>query len=263
MNDRDERPIDKIPFAREGVTCAGDGSLPEEVVARQTKVRSILGSAGVEVVQDIIELGCTGLLHELGPAESALERARFVRANMGGSGIGLPCYVPSTRFCWVHNTIGGLQAGQRGLHPEGVALCSRELTPEERDHMAVMGAFVEQEGLKRAQEMGLGIEAEDEEMVKVTVDEPAQDTGTKSHLGPDFICPEHKERVWKCRYCLAAAVIHGPPEPILTMDEGWRSEVQGFSDSALEKSLRDAIGPSVFVRVVVAWFKRQLVEVKE
>ena len=70
--------------------------------------------------------------------ETALSLARLVRMNMSGSICGLPCYVPRTRFCLVHNTIGGLQlAGnadgpQRQRYPQGVPVCSRKLTRREK-----------------------------------------------------------------------------------------------------------------------------------
>ena len=49
-----------------------------------------------------------------------------VRENMGGSGCGLPCYVPPDRFCMVHNTIG--VDGQSQRNPDGVSYCSHEVT---------------------------------------------------------------------------------------------------------------------------------------
>lgn len=135
-----------------------------------TAVRAILDACGCTIADDIVALGCTGVAHKLpGEVPTALAKkcgfslfgsssaryddgiqplvwsvktadraspivdiVRFLRMGLGGSGIGLPCYVPADRYCCAHEVSGGLQDGQAQYYPDEVNVISRELFPEER-----------------------------------------------------------------------------------------------------------------------------------
>ena len=256
--ERDERPLAEIQFA-------GDWHDPEIRHAACEIVRSALASAGVAVAQDIVDLGCTGLIARLpvsieGGREVA---ARFVRANMAGSICGLPCYVPPDRFCLVHNTIGALQlvgnvdGPQRNPHPEGVALCSRELTDEERKQAGIMAAAIDEHARKAAKDLGFE-----------PVDEPCEDTEALGAplknrglpLLSGFCCPEHSEPVWRCRFCLAAAVIAGPFEPELLLQRiDGSTNVEGFGDFENLEAFLAAGNKTVGLFVCAARWARKLV----
>lgn len=191
--ERDERTLDEIDFTQDG---------DPRVSASRVPVRAILRTAGAEVAQDILDLGCTGLASELSGRDLKwLSDARTVRGGMAGAGFGLPCYVPPTRFCLVHNCIGALEPGQEAKHPEGVELCSRELTVEEAKMAAAMDI------LTQGKPQG-------EEVAPSPINMPVMAApGSPIALYDGFVCPEHREPVWRCRYCLAAAVISGGYEP--------------------------------------------------
>lgn len=229
------------------------------------QVRNILGTAGCKTDNDIVNLGCTGLVYKLAHnsaltiSSNALAMAERVRSNMDGSGCGLPCYVPPTLFCRVHNTIGGLQVGQVQHNPEGVPLCSRELNAEESLHVKAVQAGINQEGVKEAKaRFGLE-EVEVQEGVMVEPPKLPVDPPTDRDFVRQFLCPEHKEVNWKCRYCLAAAIINGPLEPkvdICSHDEGG-VEWTAYSPDVLSATLRSA--PSgVQLHVIVARWSREL-----
>jgi hypothetical protein len=95
------------------------------------RVRAYLADAGCTTAQAILDAGCTGL-HLAGLEIPTL---RDLRAALGGTGIGLPCYVPPNRFCLVHNTVGGLQDGQAARHTAAYTGITRELTPQEEGHL--------------------------------------------------------------------------------------------------------------------------------
>ena len=204
----DLRLINEVPFAQD---------IPdlEDRAREESLIRLIFASAGCTTAQDIIELGCTGLVMKLRP--SFLQRACFVREHMAGAGFGLPCYVPPTRFCLVHNTIGGLQRGQHANHPEGVDLCSRTLTADERKRAAAVNALIDQEGTREAQaKFGAEVVAPEAESTPIPISVPA----LKSSLESNFCCPEHDggNPLWLCRYCIAAAIVRGPFRPELMVD---------------------------------------------
>lgn len=201
-NPPDLRQLDEIPFREEG-----------------DAVRSILRLARCAIGEEVIAAGCTGLVLKLvgGPAKSladALEKARFVREHMGGAGFGLPCYITPMHFCLVHNTVGGLQRGQQQQFAEGIRLCSRELTAEEREHAAVVEAKIAQDGLREG-EKHFGVEPYKEKVAsECNMPPPSANAVPVQLLSGYFRCPEHTEIEWKCRYCLAAAVLQGPLEPV-------------------------------------------------
>ena len=248
MDWSDKRVLAEIPFAQDFTLS------PEEREKRQEGVRQILSDAGVKTAEDIVGLGCTGLMLALAP--DALQKVIFVRANITGSGVGLPCYVGPDKFCLVHNVIGGLQGQQKQRWPEGVPLVSRELTPEEKKHADAIQAMLDKEAESELKKrLGNDVEvkrspfptkedlramnmAMEEEIVGGAVHKiggtvfPHCTDPTHNHalaslpprngfvLPDHFICPEHsnKEPVWKCRFCLAAVIINGPFEPILMVD---------------------------------------------
>jgi hypothetical protein len=199
MIERDERPLSEIRFAQDELDAITRNRL-------QSEVRTILQKAGVAVAEGIVRLGCTGLaVHAL-----CLQDAQFVRKHMAGSVCGLPCYVPNHLFCLVHNTVGGLQTSgnkdgpQSNPHPEGLALCSRPLTPEEGGKLQGVQAFAQAEAVKEAN-AHFGAE-------QVTEDDLMKSDACPV-LFPPFVCREHGEFTIGCRYCLAQSIVEGPLAP--------------------------------------------------
>lgn len=94
------------------------------------RVREILTACKVEIAEDIAKLGCTGM-KSFG---FKVRDIAFVRLGLAGSGVGLPCFVGSDKFCLAHNTVGGLMEGQAQLFPDQVASISRALTDAERGY---------------------------------------------------------------------------------------------------------------------------------
>jgi len=266
----DARSIDEIPFAQD---------VPEEARGLlQARMREIFKRAGAAIAQDVIDLGCTGLVKALAHASqvagfatwpdptdvrsSQVDVAREVRSHMAGAGFGLPCYVPPTRYCLVHATIGGLQKGQIARHAESVNLCSRELTPEERKHAAAVQALIDQEGLKEAKEH-FKVEELKDEACKAAANLSGMNQAQERPvvvLGSTFVCPEHEAMVWECRYCLAASIIQGPlqPEVFLELQNDRVSESQEI------KRLKDVLAQSKFDTVTafarVKRWERKLIE---
>lgn len=99
-------------------------------------VRATLRSCGVEKAGDINMVGCTGAVK----SGLTVDAASALILDLAGSGFGLPCFVPQTRYCLVHKTIGGLQDGQKQHHTDMVEKISRELTPEERGKVKLVEA---------------------------------------------------------------------------------------------------------------------------
>jgi hypothetical protein len=227
--ERDTRPLGEIRFAAD--LPASDGVSREAVEAN---IRDLLHRIGVDVEQDIIDMGCTGLVQGLCslaanelPEEYrglALNAASFIRRHMAGSVCGLPCYVPRDRYCLVHDTIGGLQlAGnfdgpQAQRHPEALPFMSRELTEEERRKVAGIDAKLSAD-VKAAALAEYGATDLD--------DEPAGGTPTPSCPipQPPFKCPEHAEPDWVCRKCIAQAIAEGKGAVL--------SEVEVWNEAAL------------------------------
>jgi hypothetical protein len=230
MIERDERPLSEIAFSRDVYA-----PLSEKIV------RAAFAGCGVTVGQGIIDLGCTGLLLQLrrsahavaegtlahfGHAKSVNDadliiEAQRIRASMAGSICGLPCYVPNHLFCLVHNTVGGLQVTgnkdgpQSNPHPEGLALCSRELTPEEGGKLQGVQAFTQVEAAKEAV-AHLGAECSDgADSLEADID--ADFRGVAANACPvsfpPFVCREHNDFTIGCRYCLAQSIVESPLAP--------------------------------------------------
>lgn len=130
MNWTDDRKLETLTFGN------GDPMITAEM---RTRFKNL----GVEIAEDIGNLGCTGVFAGLATGHDAarcIEVARDMRAKMGGAGIGLTCFVPPDRFCLVHNTIGGLEKGQMCNHAAVIGAISRELTDAERGHVQYVEA---------------------------------------------------------------------------------------------------------------------------
>ncbi len=289
-NDTDDRKIEDVPFACDS---------PDREFVRKNIIQ-ILSDRGARTAQDVIDLGCTGLVGAKRSGAAVLD-VRDVRSNMAGAGFGLPCYVPPTRYCLVHNTIGGLQPGQKPRHSEFVDLCSRPLTPEEQGHTTDMQALINKEGAAKAKRLfgAERIEPEapnsrptpkprpDDDMFMeerrshearlglsparnllghiVDCDQPVVSTAPVP-LDLSFACPEHAHStlVWACRYCLAAAVINGPIQPEVFLELQRRDG--GFGDEEIENldavlADKNYTMATAFVRVK-CW-KQQMVETNE
>lgn len=244
MKDRDERPLSEIEFARHGAN---------HDLELQTRIREMFKSCGVISAQDIIKIGCTGLVvglkvvQQVPPGlarepwwvlaqvlDGALRNARLICENMAGSICGLPCYVPNDRFCLVHNTIGGFQASgnldgpQVNEYPEGVAVCSRSLTEAERAHFGQIQSKIAQDGLAEAQlffgaELAtepvsdpLGAKIVNRKSVEAELEE-AWNSDLENPACPiplpPFKCREHAIFNSGCRFCLAQSIAEGPYAP--------------------------------------------------
>lgn len=122
----DQRPVAELPFG---------AVFPED--QRDTiagKVRDALAKCGAEIAEDINRIGCT-TLHAHGVS---VDDAKVIRLGMGGSGVGLPCFVGLDRYCLIHDTIGGLQEGQAQRDAEQIPNMTRELTIEEKSKIALI-----------------------------------------------------------------------------------------------------------------------------
>lgn len=229
MDWSDKRPLESLTFGLE--TPAGEA---RATVAE--RVRAILEDCGIKVADDVEKLGCTGLhIHGFG-----IDDSKFVRMGMAGSGVGLPCFVPPSRFCLVHETVGGLQDDQVQEHPDAVDDISRDLTAEERvkyeivDRARRIKAAGDAARMDAASDMLSG-----RKLPPDLVDEPAAVVPTTAMRAEaheplpvpprpvqdrerPWRCPEHDETEWACRYCVAAEVARGPFEPkiLLVYDEG-------------------------------------------
>jgi hypothetical protein len=218
MDWSDKRLVDEIPFAM--------GNSEQE--RAQADVRDTFKKAGCVTGDDIALVGCTGLA-ALG---YDVTHITWIRKNMGGSGIGLTCFVPPTRFCFVHNTIGGLEDGQPQRNAEFVDKISRELSPAERTKVSFMDKVRRLKGKSKHETLELmkdvlgGKTMPDEVLEGLRRDlgeaevEAAMAPMSTSTFDPNgvldrpavemFTCPEHSDTVWSCRFCLAEAVAKGP-----------------------------------------------------
>lgn len=237
----DRRPIDQVQFGLEAPAAER-----EDVVRR---VRGILAMCNVEIVDDINRLGCTGLAEKLSGTtynHSVVEVGAFLRLGLAGCGTGLPCFVPPTRFCLIHNTIGGLQDGQQPLHAECIESVSRDLTAAERVHAGLIDKARHMRGRERdldAQELLGGRRPEDladvidgvqggPDVVSAAEDEVERHVQPPIEVRPraatpaaaePWKCEEHTITVWSCRHCLAQAIVEGPLEPVFAVEENFSS----------------------------------------
>lgn len=200
----DDRLIADMPFEGEDVA------------------RALLQRCQVQFAYDIEALGCTGAhAHGL-----TIEEITSLRLGLAGGGVGLPCFVGSDRFCLAHNTIGGLQDGQKQRYPEEVTKISRELTPEEKGKVAYTetvrrsgkGSVADQMAAAGGALSGFGELPRGTELVEDTGEAPiALPPGIPMpalSYGKPFVCPEHVKLVWACRFCVAQAIVEGELAPV-------------------------------------------------
>lgn len=226
MDWSDKRLVDEIPFAMGN---------PEQERA-QADIRDTFKKLGCKDGDDIARVGCTGLAS----AGYDVNWIQWIRENMAGSGIGLTCFVPPSRFCFVHNTIGGLQEDQEQHHAEHVEKISRELAPAEKAKVA----FVENvrrlkgrsksETLQMMQDALKGKQIPQEVLQNLQRDLDGDDGPSDVLAGPapqivlpeapppdpmpePFTCPEHGATMWGCRFCLAELIVKGPYTPKLIL----------------------------------------------
>lgn len=288
----DERPLAEMAFAIDA---------PEtERATRDATLRKVFADCGVKVANDIALLGCTGLygsmIEKLGMQEgTALEQGMFVRKNMAGSGVGLPCYVPPDRYCLVHDTIGGLQVQkrQKAQHEVWVDRITRPLSDAERGHIALVeharhvdgptkqSRSVQAAGMLTGRHLPKEIAVEDPSSDDLLIP-PQPDPTPEDHAvarerqriqgTPSWTCDEHTAVNWACRFCVAAEIVGGPLDlsfHLIGFDEhDERTHIKNPSDDpqGIEhvKSLPDdrvfrAAYPRIEVYVRAAVWERRLV----
>lgn len=261
MDWSDTRPLQSLTFALDDP--------PEVREANAARVRDILERAGVRVADDIAALGCTGLART-----AVLEECDFVRAHIAGAGVGLTCFVPPTRFCLVHDTIGGLQPKQVARSVDMIEKVSRPLTVEEERKVAVMEEIRRTKGATmqdRIREAHTRLTEGDDGV-------PMPEAATRpevSQLAPapqmpavsNRLCSEHEKTNWRCRACLAHEILNGPYEPRLlsiATDSGHEAEPDDVANIAPDEvetkaAELDQQGATAFgVYVQVARWSRRL-----
>jgi len=252
----DRRPIDTMPFGSDtpetsrtetvtivrGILTACGCTVADDI----TKLGCTGLAAHVEkVVAYLATLPVLPVPFATDQNELATAWGRFLRLGLAGGGVGLPCFVPPDRYCLIHDTIGGLQDGQEQHHAEFVGDVSRELTPAERAKTAMVESARRVKGADAASELltgwkrGEAVKAVKERLEEEGVGEPPasaaeeaedgsrSDTAIRRMLGgavgmpaatPAWKCPEHPTTNWRCRYCVAQAVVEGPLEPVYVLD---------------------------------------------
>lgn len=307
----DKRPIEDLRFGTEWKPTLGDlqaqqpgfgevgakfplraGDPPgEEVLAawKETHatalsgMRAILDACGCKIAEDIVALGCTGLVHkittcppfELWTRLGSINTARFFRLGIGGSGVGLPCYVPPDRYCLVHEVSGGLQDGQEPHHLEAVESISRSLTAQEATQSAlvshakgsteaVASDLLAGRKLPEGWEHERQLSPESRDLLEAGLADAR--AGRVSPVSASVLqsweCPEHKETMWACRYCVAQAIVEGD----LQLTFAVRPAVGGFTKAGVsareateEVAYLDSANASrVDVYVLAATFIRKL-----
>lgn len=237
----------------------------------RTNALAILGTLDVTTAGTLIDLGCTGLTAR----GARVDQIRDVRSALEGSGLGLPCFVGTDRFCLAHGGIGGLQDGQQQRYVESLPSMSRALEPRERAHVEMIESARRMEGGKRAavdalsgkrvsdgflQDVTQGLEQPGE--APAVVDVPPTPAAV-ARAEDAFKCPEHGKTYWNCRYCVAAEIVNGPFEPtyVVDSDPGTLVKVAYVKASELDTKLSDlddAGAVSVHVYVRVAEYRHKL-----
>lgn len=252
----------------------------EELHFAGVNTLATLRGCNVRTVRDIEQLGCTGALrYGLLPAD-----IKTLRLGLGGSGVGLPCFVPITRYCLGHDTIGGLQDGQKQFYPEKVEAVSRPLNPAEKGRVELI------EASRRIQEknpgdrltriadalsgrdLPPGFAAAEEDAPELPpfpgtpIRLPAAAATPISHEQP-WVCPEHAKTNWACRYCVAQAIVEGPLEPAFDIrfdgdDSAYAGLPPGEMLDKINKLDSDGLA-CVDVYVHVARYERRLTRTEE
>jgi hypothetical protein len=242
----DNRPIADMPFGAEEHDAAERANVAN-------RVRSILQACAVRVADDIAKLGCTGVMANAAAvvnvagmeprvpdlSYSAQHAAQFLRIGLAGGGVGLPCFVPITRYCLVHETIGGLEPGQLQMYPEYADAISRELTPPEKARVALIEQ-ARQRGRKDPDKAvdilaGRDIAAEEAIQHALTDEQPKADVLhiPAAPVAAEWVCPDHKELNYQCRYCVAQAVVEGPLVPVCAVMLGTCDLSAGIAASSV------------------------------
>lgn len=256
LPDTDTRPIAEMPF--------GDGAADREATAAW--VRQTLARCGVTIAHEIESLGCTGAAVK----GLTIDEIQKLRLGLGGGGVGLPCFVPPTRFCLAHNTIGGLQEQQKQLYPETAEALSRPLAPSERGHVEmveasrrVRGSSLDDRLMKtadalRGRDLPPGVEAFD----GVEENQPDKTVSLALSAAPPFTCSEHRQTNWRCRYCLAQAVVEGALEPVFAVASAPPNDAPFLLSSIELESLIEKLdkggADNVDIYVLVAHMERKL-----
>lgn len=274
----DQRPIAEMSFGHNlcpPTTYKSEKWEPTPAQEREQEwVRSTLQKCGCRIADDINQLGCTGIVQYFSASIGVTTRLRL---GLAGGGVGLPCFVPPTRFCLGHNTTGGLQDRQKQLHPEYVNAISRELTPTERAGLALTEhargidegsisktgrAVADLLGGRRTKDVAAAMEgiAGVEGGAALEADEVAEVADVRPRLKL-WKCDEHTTTNWACRYCLAQAIVEGPLVPtfVCHVDNLDTDEVV-CSPSELEEKLADNMYKAQVARVyaLAASFTRKL-----
>jgi hypothetical protein len=240
----DSRPVADIAFGIES---------PEAARAADVAwLRAVLAKMGVETGEDLRRLGCTTL-----SPHCSIEELQRVRLLMGGSGVGLTCFVPPSRYCLVHNTVGGLQDNQKVLGAEYVDAISRELEPHEL------------EGIARVEHVRNMAEATDRTRLDVLKGKVPAVNGADplpavfSSPSPAVAlwkCDIHPQTEWACRYCVAQAVVEFELLPSLLLFDGDEllEPVTGAEVAARVGELDKQGGDRVAIFVKAARYTRRL-----
>ena len=242
----DERPLADLPLAMH--------LPPLDRLPAVARLREVLEACGVAVAEDIARLGCTGLFDH----GHDLPTIQFVRRNLAGSGVGLTCFVPPTRYCLGHDTIGGLQEGQACAYESSVEGISRPLTKEEAEHMGIVERVRRRKGHESLdRRLHEAMEALNPDADTTLSTSPAPLSKVPSHVKAQraFTCEEHAEPFWGCRFCLAQAIVEGDVSPrcLLTWDDGENFENVDASEIEGRLAAFDENGVSaaaVYVRVL-------------
>jgi hypothetical protein len=262
MDWRDRRSIDEMHFGAE----EKDAATRADVC---TRVRDILRTCGVKVADDIAELGCTGFAapgnDSTMPLDAILRIGRFLRLGLAGGGVGLPCFVPPTRYCLIHETIGGLESGQEAHHVEMVESISRELTAVEQTVTRVIEAARNSGKNKTGDQIAHAVEVFADPTHVLNDSEPfvvTEEVPQAMQTAQNWKCPEHTVMKWNCRYCAAQAVVEGPLEPTYTVESNAADlEIEHVAALAVPAYLADCEkmeAKMVLVFVHIATFTRKL-----
>lgn len=243
--------------------------LRDEREAVERHVRQLLRDVGIRTAGEIVQAGCTGLFKLF----SSIEAVREIRDNMGGSRIGLPCYVGVDRYCLIHQTIGGLQEGQEARHHDVVPAVSRDLTEAERGRVKVAENARRRRGPDRMSQAHEILQSYEESrrngapdggtsvvsVIPTTALPVSPETFSHRDMADYFKCTEHSELTWSCRFCVAQAVVEGDLEPqCLVQGDGANSRLPGGAvDKELARLTASGIdAATVYVKAVA--FKRKL-----
>lgn len=239
--------------------------LKAEREAVAASVRQLLGAAEITTAQAIIEHGCTGLFGKL----NSIEAVREVRDNMGGSQIGLPCYIGNDRYCLIHQTIGGLQENQEPKFAKYATAISRELTDAERGYRKVVENARRKQGPNRMADAREMLQADEEARRKRhknggVTDQETTLPSSPPDLADHFKCAEHGELFLGCRFCVAQAIVEGPLEPKFFVHHGEATSIMldDWRDGTAAQEKLDQLTDSgvnkAAVYALVASFRRKL-----